>query len=110
MNGEQRSLNYFIAKSDEELLKHAAIELIPTDAELHGKFHRDKKDVKNGEPSRQWLRYGDLNREAESLLVATTYCSYTISTYWTRNLLRTQLYRDIYFEYSSGHLGEERCQ
>ena len=38
--------------------------------QLHGQFHRDTKDVKNGESSWEWLRSGDLKREMESLLVA----------------------------------------
>ena len=67
MNVGQRSINYNIAKSEEELLKHAAVALKLTDAEfekdqyqnriarernealeailLHGQFHRDTKDV-----------------------------------------------------------------
>ena len=98
VNGEHRSIKYYIAKSEEELIKHAAVELGVTkigvtDAELeeknqyqhrivcerkealeamqlHGQFHRDTKDVKNGESSWAWLRIGDFKRETESLLVA----------------------------------------
>ena len=91
--GEQRSIKYYIAKSEEELIEHAAVELGVTEADLeeknqyqhrvacerkealevmqlHGQFHRDTKDVKNGESLWEWLRSGDLKRETESLLVA----------------------------------------
>ena len=89
---EQRSLDLYIASSEEELLKYLATinKLNKDDIEdkekykkritaeklsaqenmpLHGQFVRDTKDVKTSD-SWDWLTKGDLKRETESLLVA----------------------------------------
>lgn len=89
---ERRSLDLYLAKSEEVLLKYVAkvnnlkSESIEEKEEykrrmvkekmhareampLHGQFERDTKDIKT-ETSWDWLTTGDLKRETESLIVA----------------------------------------
>ena len=89
---ERRSLDLYVASSEEELLKYIATtnnlveETIEGKEEyrrridvekktlreampLHGQFERDTKTLKT-EESWDWLSKGDLKRETESLLIA----------------------------------------
>ena len=90
--GEKRSLDYYLANSEEILLRHVADKngldkatIESKDAyktridqekiqswknmPLHGKFEQDTQDLKTTD-SWTWLTRGDLKRETESLLIA----------------------------------------
>ena len=105
---EQRSLNYYLANSEEILLKFIATEsgLVKDNIEtkevykkrieaekkghiegmkLHGQFERETKDLKT-EDSWKWLCSGDLKRETESLIIRAQ--DQTLNT----NVIKKQIY------------------